>query len=167
MEKEKEFNFKPLLYLTVYPKLRQVAIDNGYTLALHGSVTRDLDLIAIAWTKKAVTPKELVTEFLNVLKDGYIKPEDTPYEGVKPFSRLTFPIHLGRGAYIDLSVVRPNEIEFDLEIKANTGLYFLEKVMKEGTISEELKKEIDWFLKKYSYKIEEGNNQSTRISDSE
>ncbi len=167
MDENKEFNFRPLLYLTVYPKLRQVAIDNGYTLAIHGSVSRDLDLIAVAWTKKAITPKELVTEFLKVLKDGYIKPEDFAYEGVKPFNRLTFPIHLGRGAYIDLSVIRTDEVEFDLEIKANTGVKFLEKVMKEGTISEELKKEIDWFLKKYSYKIDEGNNQSTRISDSE
>jgi len=153
MEDKKEFNFKPVLYLTLYPKLREVAIDNGYTLALHGSVTRDLDLIAVAWTKKAITPQELITEFMKVIKDGYIKDEDIAYEGVKPFGRITFPIHLGRGAYIDLSIIRPNTVDFDLEIKTNWAIKLLEKATKEKKLSEELTDEIDNFLKKQSYRM--------------
>jgi len=158
MEDKKEFNFKPVLYLTLYPKLRDVAIENGYTLSLHGSVTRDLDLVAIAWTKKAVTPQVLVTEFMKVIKDGYIKNEDIAYEGVKPFGRITFPIHLGRGAYIDLSVIRPNNVDFDLEIKTNMAIDLLEKVIKENKLSEELTGKINDYLKNKSYRIFEKNH---------
>lgn len=76
MKDQKEFNFKPMLYMSVYPKLRQIAIDNGYTLALHGSMTRDLDLIAIAWTEKAIESKQLIVEFLKALPDAQINPLD-------------------------------------------------------------------------------------------
>lgn len=32
----------------------------GYTIAVHGSLHRDLDLIAVAWTPQAASPEELV-----------------------------------------------------------------------------------------------------------
>jgi hypothetical protein len=156
MMEDEEFNLKPMLYLTVYPRLRKVAIDNGYTLALHGSVTRDLDLVAIAWTKEAATAQELIGEFMKNLKDGYINDEDITYEGHKPFGRITFPIHLGRGAYIDISVIRPNTVDFDLAIKSNAAIKFLEKISKENAfegLPDELKNEVTDFLKRNSYKI--------------
>ncbi|MDL2342543.1 hypothetical protein QOL99_00070 [Deinococcus sp. MIMF12] len=40
--------------------LIQRAYLHGYALAVHGSLHRDLDLIAVAWTEEACSPEELV-----------------------------------------------------------------------------------------------------------
>ncbi|MVN86937.1 hypothetical protein GO986_09180 [Deinococcus sp. HMF7620] len=40
--------------------LVQTAYQHGYALAVHGSLHRDMDLIAVAWMEKATTPEELV-----------------------------------------------------------------------------------------------------------
>jgi hypothetical protein len=36
-------------YTSLLPELRRVAREYGYELGLHGSMTRDLDLIAAPW----------------------------------------------------------------------------------------------------------------------
>jgi len=38
-------------YAVVYPTLRDVAKLHGYALAIHGTMTRDFDLVAIPWTE--------------------------------------------------------------------------------------------------------------------
>lgn len=40
-------------YVELLPKLRYVAYELGWGLGVHGSMRRDLDLIAVPWTKKA------------------------------------------------------------------------------------------------------------------
>lgn len=82
-------------------------MENGYALALHGSMGRDLDLVAIPWTDEAVAAEELV-ERIRELVDGFIvdhpdHPETNPTH--KPHGRLAWAIHVGAGAYIDLSVM--------------------------------------------------------------
>ncbi len=154
MNQGEEFNFKPLLYLTVYPRLRKIAIDNGYTLALHGSVIRDLDLVAIAWTEQAIPPTDLIKLFMDALKDGRIEEDNITYEGQKPFGRITFMIHLGRGALIDISIIRPNTVEADLQVKFNTVMALLEKVQPQLPDNKDVKD----ILQLYSFKVKDGKN---------
>lgn len=47
-------------YSSYLPALMEVAQKCGYALAVHGSMTRDLDLIAVPWVKKAYSPESLV-----------------------------------------------------------------------------------------------------------
>ena len=52
---------KPALaYLISYPLLRRIAREQGYALALHGSLARDFDLVAIPWTDEATDADALV-----------------------------------------------------------------------------------------------------------
>jgi hypothetical protein len=52
---------KPAIpYLLYFPSMREVARQHGYALALHGSLTRDFDLIAAAWTPEASDADTLV-----------------------------------------------------------------------------------------------------------
>lgn len=43
----------------IYPGLCDIARANGYALAIHGSVTSDLDLIACPWTSEAISAEDL------------------------------------------------------------------------------------------------------------
>ncbi|PPU15805.1 hypothetical protein XacyCFBP2565_08400 [Xanthomonas arboricola pv. corylina] len=47
-------------YMCLYPGLAQVARSHGYALAVHGSLARDMDLIAVPWIEAAADPADVV-----------------------------------------------------------------------------------------------------------
>lgn len=48
-------------YMCMYPGLAAVARENGYALAVHGSLARDMDLIAVPWTEQAGSPEDVIS----------------------------------------------------------------------------------------------------------
>lgn len=44
-------NYGPVYAAAMYPGLAEVCHKHGYALAVHGSLARDFDLIAIPWVK--------------------------------------------------------------------------------------------------------------------
>ncbi len=95
----------PVLYANYYAILVGVAREHGYALALHGSVTRDLDLVAIPWVKEAQSMERLVIAFADVL--GVLTNSITVED--KPHFRRTYTLPTDGGGYIDLSIT-PREI---------------------------------------------------------
>lgn len=104
--------------------LREVARRYGYALGVHGSLRRDIDLIAvpwapIAWSTNPVTLAEAIMEKAAELNDGvaFQKPGEDSWwfiagcPGGKPHGRLCWTFHLGGGPYIDLSVIPPGPRE--------------------------------------------------------
>ena len=49
------------VYAALYPAMAEVARECGYALAVHGSLQRDFDVVAIAWTNVVQTPFDLIT----------------------------------------------------------------------------------------------------------
>lgn len=90
-------------YLTRLPAMREAARACGYALAVHGSETRDFDVIAAPWIETASGPFGLV-HAICIAIDGFIS-EDKEYPVHKPHGRLSWSIQIGGGAYIDLSVM--------------------------------------------------------------
>lgn len=97
--------------------LRRVARQHGYALTVHGTLRRDIDLVAIPWTEDA-SPAPMLAEAIRSEAQrtsptgfaGMMAPETTRYfrDGcpkAKPHGRLCWSFHLGRGPYIDLSVM--------------------------------------------------------------
>ncbi|MCD0167003.1 hypothetical protein [Deinococcus sp. 12RED42] len=75
----------------------------GYTLAVHGSLERDLDLIACPWTEDAVSPDDLVSVLID---QGRLK-QRGPWVD-KPHGRRGLTLRSGTDAWtkhIDLSVM--------------------------------------------------------------
>jgi len=103
---------RPWAFAQVYEKLLAVAQDYGYALALHGSMNRDLDLIAVPWTENACDAKTLL-EAINEeasrwqLEPFRGKPANIDQPGRKrPHGRLAYSIHFSGGAaYIDISIM--------------------------------------------------------------
>lgn len=76
----------------------------GYAVAHHGSLARDIDLVAIPWTDNAKPTEYLVNSIVAAVQ-GWINPAH-PNPVQKPHGRLAWSIHLlGYGTYIDLSVM--------------------------------------------------------------
>lgn len=52
----------------ILPAMRRAAKDAGYAITVHGSLNRDIDLVAVPWTERAWTADELVTSLLGALR---------------------------------------------------------------------------------------------------
>src|SRR5574343_141240 len=104
--------------------IRETARTLGYAIAVHGSLARDIDLIAVPWTSTAVDAKELAEAVRATLDrvTGYAKP--SPRETQRHFQegcitgkshgRRVWSIHLhdDGSLYVDLSVMpRGNWLE--------------------------------------------------------
>lgn len=55
----KPANYAPI-YACVYSQLAEIARDNGYALAAHGSLASDFDLVCIPWVADAGEPQTVV-----------------------------------------------------------------------------------------------------------
>ena len=101
----------PAAYVGIYDMLKGVAVKHGYALAIHGSLMRDMDLIAVPWTEDADAAEVLIkamTEAVGLVADkpfNVLHPTDEACDGVKPHGRLAWNIMLGSNAYIDISVM--------------------------------------------------------------
>lgn len=103
-------------YLWVIGPLKAVCDQHGYALTLHGSMLHDLDAVCCPW-KDVVSPPHVLAAAVVETFGGYIAEgdlADTPRR--KPHGRLSWPIQLCPGYYIDLSVMpvggSPNRVDF-------------------------------------------------------
>jgi hypothetical protein len=92
----------PMLYAAMMNGVREIAADHGYCLAVHGSMARDFDLVALPWSEPLSTPAELVAAIRASVGWLYPHPEIGPE--LKPHGRLAWIIPMGLGTAIDLSV---------------------------------------------------------------
>ncbi len=94
--------------------LQQIAKDHGYALAVHGSVHRDLDLVAIPWIEEASDALELIEAFKDATRTvthhedfDHLVPDCKPTQ--KPHGRVAYSLHVTNsgmyGGYLDISVM--------------------------------------------------------------
>jgi hypothetical protein len=70
---EKQIHVKPNFYTYCFEELKIIAKNYGYNLVVHGSMNRDMDLIAIPWIKDVGNVDEMIKEFAEYL-DAEIMP---------------------------------------------------------------------------------------------
>lgn len=51
-------NGKAAFYASIYDDLRNAAMDCGWALGLHGSLSSDMDIMAMPWTENAKSVEE-------------------------------------------------------------------------------------------------------------
>lgn len=89
------------VYAHLYPGLATVAREHGYALAVHGSLARDLDLVAVPWVDEAGDPNALVEALADHLQT--YRHANDPVQ--RPFGRLTWALPIMGHAFVDVSVV--------------------------------------------------------------
>ena len=102
-------------YTSIIPKIRKVARQHGYAIGVHGSLRRDLDLIAVPWSNK-YSDKQILSEAIQKAACGLVS-TDNRWES-KPNGRCAISLACccpewydqpGAG-HIDLSVISSNPI---------------------------------------------------------
>lgn len=101
------------------PVIREAARTCGYAIGVHGSMVRDLDLIAAPWTDDATSAEELATTIRDALRaylgdDGVYRQSQTSWSE-RPHGRRSLNIvfqerHIvqtpnGAFPFIDLSIM--------------------------------------------------------------
>lgn len=80
----------------------------GYAIAVHGSLVRDIDLVAIPWTVDAVPAAELIDALIVVAEQHagfvFLNPNDKNPDA-RPHGRVSWSVHVGSGTYFDISVM--------------------------------------------------------------
>lgn len=115
-DKKHDFGSLVCIYAQLLPRIREAGKQMGYAIAIHGSMTRDLDLLAVPWVEEAASAEELVQMIAEnvhgfVIGDmsnksvdecrGKINKEPT----LQPHGRKSWNICWGGKPFIDLSVM--------------------------------------------------------------
>lgn len=115
----KPIHVKPAMYALFFYDLKEIAKQYGYNLVLHGSMNRDLDLIAIPWSDDMKSEQDMIMEF-QVYMTGrtVVMPEGGVHYTILPANRHSYVIEFNRGNrkgewfryddeqyYLDISVI--------------------------------------------------------------
>ena len=110
----KPIHAKPSLYAFYYEELKVIAKEYGYNLVLHGSMNRDLDLIAIPWTDTPADEFKMIQHFEQHLTGFFGSTKEHYLFSLLPGGRKSYIININRGGewnnycdlqyYIDISV---------------------------------------------------------------
>lgn len=101
---EKPTHVKPAFYSCCYEELKKIARKYGYNLILHGSMNRDMDLIAIPWVDKPKPERAMIKAFDMYLRGGKATNDRFEHEymfSILPGGRKSYVINLNRGGYIN------------------------------------------------------------------
>jgi len=94
-------NYGPVYCAAMYPGLAKIFQKHGYALAVHGSLAKDLDLIAVPWVSE---PDEHKVVLADMEKHFAIKQMGKPVGRAK--ARLVYSFSVGFGlCQLDLSFI--------------------------------------------------------------
>lgn len=109
-------------YARVFTQARTVAWQYGYACVMHGSFTRDLDLLLVPWTDQAKGNFEQIIRLLPEACDDILRgPDGDHCDGSlkftqKPHGRLSYSLHFkkfGDRRWVDISIMptEPKQLE--------------------------------------------------------
>jgi hypothetical protein len=105
----KPIHAKPSLYAFYFEIIKEIGLKYGYNIVLHGSMNRDLDLIAIPWEENVGDKDQMIDEISNII-GGNILMSNKCVDNVDGdrFSQMPH----GRINYI-ININRDFEMKFD------------------------------------------------------
>lgn len=93
----------PAIYSWDLQHIQRFAELAGYAIAVHGSMNRDFDLIAVPWVEWAFPPSNLVETICRHM--NLTMQQGDPAE--RPHKRLTYTLLMDGDRFIDLSIIKP------------------------------------------------------------
>jgi hypothetical protein len=98
-------NYGPVYAAAMYPGLAKIFQGHGYALAVHGSLARDLDLIAVPWAETVSAPEVVLAA---ITRQWAVHLVGEP--AARPHGRVAHTLSVGFGeCAIDLSFLpRPS-----------------------------------------------------------
>ena len=102
-------NGKAAFYATIWQDIQNVVIKYGYEAALHGSLSRDMDIIIVPWREDCVSIETLINAIIKeCFRDNDLAVYGTKYTyNEKPHGRKCYSIPICEGFYLDISLIEP------------------------------------------------------------
>lgn len=111
---EKPTHARPQFYAMTFFQLKKIAEDYGYNLLIHGSMHRDLDLVAVPWVDEPKDEWEMINALYKHLTGLEFNDKQSALFSVLPGGRNSYVLNLNRGNalngyvdnqyYLDISV---------------------------------------------------------------
>lgn len=92
---DKPIHAKPSYYAIMFEPLKAIALKYGYNLVIHGSLNRDMDLIAIPWVQELGSVDDMINEFCEYV-GGQLNAD---VKRAAPHGRKWYTIDIYRGGY--------------------------------------------------------------------
>lgn len=102
MEDKKPHHAKPSLFAFYFEIIKEIGSKYGYNIVLHGSMNRDLDLIAIPWVENIGDKEVMVDEIAEVIGGTLLMQNRSVNDtigtryGYKPHNRRVYIININR-----------------------------------------------------------------------
>lgn len=111
----KPTHVKPSFYSYCFEELKDIAKTYGYNLVLHGSLNRDLDLIAIPWVDVIGSVDKMIDEFAQYLGAERIVMTDKQ-KNCFPHGRMSYILNLRRSVPIFSNIQWEDDKQYYLDI---------------------------------------------------
>jgi hypothetical protein len=113
-----KIHVKPSIYALYFLQLKEIALKYGYNLVIHGSMNRDMDLIAIPWEEEVKPYEPMLTEFADTIGGSILEQTEEEHQAFanKYHGRRCYIINVNRAwalsadkkdplYYLDISVI--------------------------------------------------------------
>ena len=99
-------NGRPAFYAAIYEDIRKCAIAYGWAVALHGSLSSDMDIMAMPWTECAASFEKLVQKIVALFSENSMSELYTIAYNEKSFGRIVATIPIWEDFYLDISTMK-------------------------------------------------------------
>ena len=96
-------NGRAAFYASMWDDIRQCAMDNGWAVALHGSLSSDMDIMAMPWVDTAVPLDVLATKISELFGGNQLAEHFHITYNEKPHGRIVVTIPIWDDFYLDIS----------------------------------------------------------------
>lgn len=99
-------NGRAAFYACMWDDIRQCAMDNGWAVALHGSLNSDMDIMAMPWVEDAVSFEELIKRISELFVGNIASENYFITYSEKPHNRVVATIPIFADFYLDISTIK-------------------------------------------------------------
>ena len=145
-------NGRPAFYASMYEDIRKCAMDSGWAVALHGSLSSDMDIMAMPWAKEAIKFEELVNKISRLFDENSLSENCTITYDEKSHNRIVATIPIWADFYLDISTIEAVPVVHGEWEECDWLAYdwngecvrYPKKAMKCSNCSNAFKKELLW-----------------------
>lgn len=101
-------NGRAAFFACMWDDIRQCAMDHGWAVALHGSLSSDMDIMAMPWVEDVITFEELIDKIVDLFNGNHMSKNYFITYNEKPHNRIVATIPIFADFYLDISTIKTN-----------------------------------------------------------
>lgn len=98
-------NGRAAFFAAMWDDIRQCAMDNGWAVALHGSLASDMDIMAMPWVDNCCKFSELAEKISQLFEDNDLSKNYAITYNEKPHNRVVATIPIWADFYLDICAI--------------------------------------------------------------